>query len=185
MPKKTSEQDIITVQNIDLDCDEVDPETGISHREYFQVKWDGVPHRIKPGATRNMPRYLAEHYAKHLTDHLLLRKEKEEKRTNLMNNSVEREKIKGQIMIGVDEFFVQDEDDIRSEKVEEPVSAREPAEKATVTSPIDIPTPKEKEQAEVKAKPTRKSLVAECETLGIEVSNNDKVDDLIEKIAKF
>lgn len=97
--------DILIVANPDINCDDVDPTEGWSHREYFQVKWDGRPHRIAPGKIRKMPRWLALHFAKHLADHLLMKKEAKEGKTGYLNSPVERPKVLAQILKGVEEYF--------------------------------------------------------------------------------
>ncbi len=126
---KEHELDTLLVRNIDVGCEdkstdiikatqrEQDPETGawltkyaeisdeFHHSEFFQVKWGGKPIRVAPGQTRKMPRFLAEHYAKHLADHILAKREKEENREGLINHVVERPKVMGEIILGVDGFY--------------------------------------------------------------------------------
>lgn len=43
----------------------------------FTGYWDGKPKTFKPGTKVYMPQYLAEHYAKHLTNKVLLEQGKE------------------------------------------------------------------------------------------------------------
>lgn len=74
-------------------------------REFFEIRWDGRPHRIKAGETRRMPRYLADHFAKYLIDFILTQREKREKVTGLMKNRLERAKLYKQIIIGVDSYY--------------------------------------------------------------------------------
>lgn len=125
---KENPNDILLVRNVDVDCDMltssvksdtvtlVDDEGNkyteyqqvtdeFNHSDYFQVKWGGQPFRVKPGASRRMPRFIAEHFAKHLTDHILGRREMEEKKPNLINNPNERKKVVDQIIVSVDEYF--------------------------------------------------------------------------------
>lgn len=99
----------------------VDPMTGQQHfvnqidtnlfehswntREFFEVRWDGRPHRIRSGETRNMPRYLADHFAKYLIDFILLQREDKEKVTGLLKNRLEREKLYSQIIVGVSSYY--------------------------------------------------------------------------------
>lgn len=99
----------------------IDPSTGQPHfinqidtnlfeyswntREYFEVRWDGRPHRIKAGETRRMPRYLADHFAKYLIDFILTQREKNEKLTGLLKNRLERAKLYQQIIVGVDSYY--------------------------------------------------------------------------------
>lgn len=99
----------------------VDPQTGQQHfvnqidtnlfeyswntRDFFEVRWDGRPHRIKPGETRRMPRYLADHFAKYLIDFILTQRENKEKVTGLLKNRLERAKLYKQIIVGTDSFY--------------------------------------------------------------------------------
>lgn len=129
--QKTDSQDIILVKNVDIDCSEVtseivktsrryqDPDTGQmssmyedipeewNHKDFFQVKWSGHPHRIEPGKTRRMPRYIAEHYAKHLADHMLGKMEKKLDKKGLITSMTERPKMLRQILVEVEEYFLQ------------------------------------------------------------------------------
>lgn len=99
----------------------IDPQTGQQHfvnqidtnlfehswntGEFFEVRWDGRPHRIKAGETRRMPRYLADHFAKHLIDYILIEREKREKKTGLLKNRLERANLYKQIITGVDSYY--------------------------------------------------------------------------------
>lgn len=46
----------------------------------FTVKWGGQPYTINPGEQKIWMRFLAEHFAKYLTDAILLQKEQEHKK---------------------------------------------------------------------------------------------------------
>ncbi len=50
--------------------------TNISDKP-FTGYWDGKPRTFKPGESKYMPQFLAEHFAKHLTNQLLLEQGKE------------------------------------------------------------------------------------------------------------
>lgn len=126
---KEHELDVLLVRNIDVGCDGKsadivkttrrvkDPENGtelteyveltdeFNHEDYFQVKWGGAPIRVAPGQTRKMNRFVAEHYAKHLADHILAKREIDENKPGLINHPVERPKVLEQIIIGVDSQF--------------------------------------------------------------------------------
>lgn len=129
----THPNDIIEVENIDLNCDEVqqevirtskrvqDPETGqwstlyeeqvyeFNHGDYFQCLWDLRPFRIEPGKTRLMPRYIAEHYAKHLANHMLGKEERQSGRQGLIQSNVARPRMLARIMKRVVEYYQQGE----------------------------------------------------------------------------
>jgi len=130
MPKE-SKEDILIVRNIDLECDVVDTDYGYSHAEYFMVKYDGTPFRIKPGETRKLPRYVAEHYAKHLSNHVLLKMEESTGRKGLMTNIVERPKVLSQIIVGVDSYYLGDEPELgegaKAAALEQKYNKEEPA----------------------------------------------------------
>lgn len=74
-------------------------------RDFFEVRWDGRPHRIKPGQKRFFPRYLADHFAKGLIDFILTKRERDEKLTGLMKNRLERAKLYKQIVTGVASYY--------------------------------------------------------------------------------
>jgi hypothetical protein len=130
--QKENPQDILIVRNIDTDCNHVEYQTArrstrtvddegrvtsgytddveeVPHNLYFQVKWSGQRFRIKPGDTRLYPRYIAEHFAKHLTDHMLARQEFKSKQTgkeiSLINSPTERKKQWDLIIPGVQQYF--------------------------------------------------------------------------------
>ena len=105
-----SPEDIVLVQNIDLDCDFFDELENYSHRDYFQFRWNKQPFRLKPGETRRFPRYLAEHFAKHLANHILIKRQDKTKNLNLLGNDVERKKLLNEIIISVENYYHQDEE---------------------------------------------------------------------------
>lgn len=131
--QKTHPDDILEVENIDLQCDEVqqevirtsrrvqDPETGqwstlyeeqvfeFNHGDYFQVLWDLRPFRIKPGETRLMKRSVAEHYAKHLANHMLGKEERKTGRQGLIQSNVARPAMLQRILKRVVEYYQQSE----------------------------------------------------------------------------
>jgi hypothetical protein len=113
---KTNENDTLYVKNVDIDCAEDtydsvrvserfrDPESGrilttfkelnfhFNHADGFQVRWAGQPFTLKPGETAKMPRYLGEHFATHLVNHML-DKRGPNARSNPMLRPAELEKI--------------------------------------------------------------------------------------------
>ena len=156
--QKSDPQDILIVKNIDVDCNEissdvlpvtrslVDPETGqrstiydqvveeYNHKDYFQCKFSGKPFRIKPGETRRMPRFIAEdHFAKHLADHILT------KRGKPINSSSERPRVLKEIIIGVDEYYLQDDVLDEGTAAQSQVDALNPQEEARAINMGIIP----------------------------------------------
>ena len=196
-----SENDILTITNPDLNCSEItsevtfNPVSGgevaeqFNHKDYFQVKWAGVPHRIAPGETRKMPRFLANHFAKHLADHILLKKEKDENRKGLMSSPVERPMVLSQIILGVDEYFISAGSITEGEQVAKEVESINPTQ-APPPEPEKV-EPQEELKTSVwdasKPKPTRAELIAEIEKLDMldKVKPEMKVDDLIKIVQSF
>lgn len=210
------ENDILTVKNIDVDCEIIDTEENYPHKDYFQVKWSGHPHRIPPGETRKMPRFLAEHYAKHLADHVLMRLEEKTGRKGLVQSSFERPRVLSEILLGVDTYFLGEDTAEEGQQVANKVSELNPEErfldlgtipnpavgvlkdepKAVVLPPEEIKPEKKVELPvvsnektsiydESKPKPSMRSLLADCEKLGIEVTGKESTDQLISKIKAF
>lgn len=222
------ESDILTVMNIDVDCDVVDTEENYPHKDYFQVRWSNHPHRIGPGLTKKMPRYLAEHYAKHLANHMLMKMEEATGRKGLVQSTLERPAMLKKIILGVDTWFLGEGEivskgeelqpgervtdlgevpspmmgvlkpepkpvvikDIPEEpKADEiPTTTDLPPVETTTQTPTTEETTKTEETSlfdPSKPKPTRKSLFADCDRLGIEVTGKETVDQLIAKIKAF
>ena len=130
---KPHEMDVLIVCNVDTDCDVTDTEENYPHKDYFQVRWAGHPHRIGPGLTKKMPRFLAEHYAKHLADHMLLKMEEKTNRKGLMQSSFERPKMIERIILGVDTWFLGDNEAEEGGKVAGMVDQLNPGER-----PLDL-----------------------------------------------
>lgn len=113
--------DSVLVANIDMGCEDIsvdivkisnrvvddqgnvassiyDKHEQWNHKDYFQVKFDGKPYRIAPGRTALFPRFIAEHFAKHLSDHILQKMEETTGRKGLVQSAVERPKLISQIL---------------------------------------------------------------------------------------
>lgn len=126
---KPHELDVLIVMNVDVDCDVQDTEEDYPHKTYFQVRWSGHPHRIGPGLTKKMPRFLAEHYAKHLADHMLMKMEENTGRKGLIQSSFERPKMLQRILLGVDTWFLGENEVEEGAKVASMVDELNPGEK--------------------------------------------------------
>lgn len=208
----------------------VDPQTGQQHfvnqidtnlfeyswntRDFFEVRWDGRPHRIKPGETRRMPRYLADHFSKYLIDFILTQREMKEKVTGLLKNRLERAKLYKQIIVGTDSFYNGDMWDFQREgnyvekqvnelnKVDNAINLGEvpnialgygtndkPPEKIE-TDPVTLapsitPSQPPKTQEEIIASKTIGELRTEAKQLGIEFKNTWTKEDLAKAVLNF
>lgn len=193
MPK-TDKDDILIVQNIDLNCNCIDSEEGWSHADFFQVKYGGSPLRIKPGETRNVVRFRAEHYAGHLADHMLQKMEEETGRQFLMNNMIERPKMMASILTGVDSYYLEQDLPPADEtaKLESQDKELNPDEEKAmdlgeVSKPADEPeeTGKSSIFDPKKPKPSRQAMIKECANLGIEWTMKDTNETLEAKLKAF
>ncbi len=183
--------------------------------EYFEVRWDGRPHRIRPGMTRQFPRYLADHFAQHLIDFILTCQEEEEKLKGLMKNRSARKNLYDQIIVGTISYYNGDYidgmvDGLRPELLMQ--QASQPGANAfnagQVVNPAagygltDKPPEKIDDGVFVPAEPTdntgspktqsgilstksRQDLMKEAKALGLDVTNTMTKDQLGEMILNF
>ena len=89
MPKQPDPHpgDILIVRNIDVDCSQEDE--GFNHKDCFRVNWGGKPYSITPGESKRFPRFLAEHYAKHLANHIYdISEDKSRSRQEIIDESI-------------------------------------------------------------------------------------------------
>lgn len=185
--------DIVEVANIDIDCNLEDPEVHPNGKGSFVVYYgrrvdssgqigNQTPISIDAGKTRMFPRYLANHYAKHLANHMLHARELQ------VSDRRERPKLMQEIIRGVKESFagVPQSVEVDAAPPREPiitVSEAERVVKETKTREKKLAEPVITEGA--KPKPTRKQLFAELKVLGVETTGRENVDDLMKKVEKF
>lgn len=204
----------------------IDPSTGAQHfvnqietnmfeniwntKDFFEIRWDGRPHRIKPGETRRMPRYLADHFAKYLIDYILSTREEKEKKTGLTKNRLERKQLYDQIIVGVDSYYNGDVWDHERQGVivEQQVADLNKNDNAidlgAVPNPalgygtsdelpkdieplagiLQPPTPPKTREEAIEAK-SKRQLVAEAKTLGIELKGNENKSQIYDLITNF
>lgn len=179
-----------------------------SHDEYFQVKFDGKPYRIAPGRTALLPRFVAEHFAKHLADHMLMKKEDLTQRRGLVTSPIERPIMLKQILT-----------DVNTEVVATPLNTvdqtlpidTEPADnQGVIPNPavgelkpepptlrdilvvagenpdkVDrIPVEETSIVDEKKPLPTRKQLIELCYNQSIDITGAENKAELIEKLKR-
>jgi hypothetical protein len=210
------------VHNIDIDCNEVstytatevlsikDPDreqpvreysenvTKIDHAKGFGVLYGGRLFTIAPGMTRNLPRYIAEHFAKHLIDHLLNKRDLDG-RLNLINNEGEREKLYNQIIIDEELLYndavsqtsvktisrTKDDDYLElteDDDIEPNVAIKDESPEVTET---EILKEKDEQVSIGRVKTSRQQLMKDCKTLGIKFTVKETNEELVSKIDKF
>mgnify|MGYP007083450912 CR=1 FL=1 len=147
MPNVESPEDQLLVQNIDVNCSDIDAEHGFDHAKGFTVYWDKHPFTVKPGGTRIMPRYVALHFAKHLANHILIKRSEQENRPTLLTDRKARTDLMDEIILGVESYLHADEN-------EEPV-VREPKD---FSEPLPVTmTEDAKEKSDAKKGDSKKS----------------------------
>lgn len=78
----------------------------------FEVEWGGVPYRLESGEKKLLLRFIAEHFAKHLADAILMRREIEQEKITgrlipLVNHPKYRPRIISIILPEVQTYFVE------------------------------------------------------------------------------
>lgn len=224
-----NQYDSVMVANIDVGCTDVtedivkvsnriaDEDGAVStqiydkhetwnHADYFQVKFDGKPYSIAPGKTKLLPRFIAEHFAKHLADHILQKKEIETGRRGLVQSPVERPKLINEILTEVNADIEtppppQAETEVDSGPVEdagvvpntavgdlkpEPPTLEEIMKVAGEDpNKVDkIPIEETSITDEKKPTPTRKQLIELCYQQNIDITGTENKAQLIEKLLK-
>jgi len=125
---RNDENDTLWIKNIDTDCYDTtyepvrvserwrEPESGrikvsfrdhvysFEHGEKFQVRWSGQVFSIKPGEVARMPRFLGEHFATQLADHIL-GKMGDSQGKMLRNDPIRRPEIIKKIIIKEEPYF--------------------------------------------------------------------------------
>jgi hypothetical protein len=212
--------------NIDVNCDDVTSDTILvrepyrdaegrtkerenqkpytfNHAESFEIRYAGKFFKIKPGETRRFPRFVAELFAKHLADHMLMKMEAETGRKNLVSNPIERPKMIEKIIIDTEYFEIQDENEVDklANRVEE-LNEERSVDAGEVVNPL-YGNMKETEDTNVddilkqvkddetvsgasgETKYSRPDLMKQCAELGIKFDIKDNAETLKNKILAF
>ncbi len=227
----------VMVSNIDLGCSEIsidivkvsnriqDDEGNIStqifdkheewnHADSFRVKFDGKPYEVAPGKTKLLPRFVAEHFAKHLADHLLQKKEDETGRRGLVQSTVERPKVLAQIIVEVNQDIQISQPEVATHTPPDPVTT--PVDSLPVEDAGIVPNPaigdlkaepptlaellkvagEDPEKVDripigetsisddKKPLPTRKQLIELCYNQSIDITGMEPKAELIEKLKR-
>ena len=189
----TSPNDILRVANIDVNCSLNDPECHPEGQDKFTAVYAKNPYTIEAGKARLFPRFIAEHFAKHLTAHILISQEKP------ISDNKERPLLLKQILLGVEESFsaapeMSEGEKIAAEvdKLEEKVEVTEPVAPTGFVEPAGTPVAEEpqeieepKEEAPMEQRPTLRELKEEASKLGISYKKNVTVDQLLNLIKAF
>lgn len=224
----------VMVSNIDLGCSETsvdivkvsnrvqDDEGNLStqifdkheewnHADFFRVKFDGKPYEVAPGKTKLFPRFVAEHFAKHLADHLLQKKENATNRKGLVQSPVERPKVLAQIIVEVNQDIQTSPADVPVDQTVTQLEDNLPTEDAGVVPNTAIgelkPEPPTLEELlrvagedptkvdripieetsisdDKKPLPTRKQLIELCYQQSIDITGMETKAELIEKLKR-
>lgn len=184
--EKESVNDILRVANIDVNCSLNDPQVHPESQDKFVAYWAKNPYVIEAGKTRLFPRFIANHYAKHLADHILTSRELS------VADPKERPLLIKQIILGVEESFSAAPEMTEGEKIAAEVNKLD--EKVEVTEPVNptgfVETEKVKEKQDESAtpteqRPTLRELKEEADKLGIGYKKNVTVDQLLNLIKSF
>jgi len=178
-------------------------EKSFSHANFFEVRWNGMPFRIVPGETKLMPRYLAEHFAKHLADHVLQKRQKSGG-PSLMQNREERLKVLREIITKVHQYYAGDMDIDHGEQAYQAVQGLnqetgaeldvgEVPNKAVgvLKDEPDYDSMIEDAEAEDKKKDTtagyknKASLIKEAKELGLELKGSETRDQIEQMVKNF
>lgn len=139
---RNDQNDTLWIKNIDVDCSDRtfepvrvserwrDPESGrtvtsfkdvtfqFEHSEKFQVRWSGQTFSIKPGEVARMPRFLGEHFATQLADHIL-GKRGDAQNKMLRNDPFLRPQVIQEIIIKEEPYFFSGPDSVGAETLKQ------------------------------------------------------------------
>lgn len=195
--------------------------------EDFTVIWGGRPYTVKPNQKQIFPRFVAEHFAKHLADKILLKKEADlkaqgGKNVNLLNSATERPAVVNSIITGTYSEFTHDTkttdpNAITAAQIEQLNAQPQQEEKAMdigeveenkalgvmkqpTAPPLETEIPQNHTLDEAvkapedttntpvvagKPKRTKKQLIEEAETLGVDLKGSETVEQLEAIIKAF
>lgn len=169
--------------------------------EAFEVKWNGRVYRLRPGESRAMPRYLAQHFAKKIADAYLGSQDPTGK-LGYVNSATKRPetiaKILGDVLSyagGDDDVLdpnqqaMQRADEFNRDGIDngefDPLLGNlqpEPTQPDPNQQPPDTEDPDK--QNDPFANKTKSDLLKEAQQLNLEVTGREKKEDLIELIKK-
>lgn len=173
--------------------------------EAFEFKWGGKIYRMRPNQKRVFPRYLAEHFAKHLANAML--GEKDPMGTKKLVSSVtERPKLIKKIILGTVSHVGGDMEEVtaddlamqQAEQYNESVDngdydpllgelVPDADDDTTATDDGDglDDTNQDPPANDPFEKRTKEELIKEAAQLGVDIKSTDKKDDIIAKIKAF
>lgn len=113
-------------------------------KESFNGQWAGEITVIKAGETRPFPRFLANHYAKHLANKILIRGGQDW--SNVLLREPLLKQILGEISVSVEKVEIKTESPVEQTKVEEPAKTEKPVETISTEPETFAGAPKEEVQ---------------------------------------
>ena len=188
--------DIVKIFNSDINCILEDPEIHPQGKNSVIIHFgrrseNATVIHIEAGKTRLVPRYLGEHFTKHLADHILTARKK------TISDPLERPQIEKEIFLGIEEGFgeVNTPTRIEARPLEEstpvpPYTVSIPVTTEETTTTANLPTievtqPETTTTSEAKPVPTRKELFNELAVLGIETTGKENVATLMKMVEEF
>lgn len=163
----------------------------------FSVKWGGVTRTIRAKEEAQHPRFLAEHFAKHLADFILQVKEykyKKEhgKQITLLRNTKERERVLRLIVRGVQTYFMPaTADGTQSGDQIQPLTAEEQRALIDLGDVDDDVMGRTIDDVEVDLPPeaigdtdnmTKQQVMDQLTILGVEFSDRETKPELLKKL---
>ena len=172
---------IVEVYNSDINCLLEDPEVHPQGKDTFVTHYDRSvnpnPIIVEAGKTKMFPKYIAEHFKKHLADHILTSQK-------LPITSPKRVEIEAEIIRGEQPAFsYQAIPETPPQPLEETKTEFPPMDTPQETA-VELDT-KEDSKTEIKERPTRNELKSELDKLGITYKPYETLDQLEAKIKQF
>ena len=179
---QSNPHDIVEIFNSDINCVLEDPEIHPQGKNSVIVHFgrrseNATVIHVEAGKTRLVPRYLGEHFTKHLTDHILT------SRKLTISDPRERPKIEQEIFLGIKEGFGEVNPPTIVEEL--PLEEAVPVVTTTILPTAEVSSSETTTPPEAKPVPTRKELFNELKVLGVETTGKENVAQLLKLVEEF